>query len=235
MASYLQFYQTYLSPVIRYGVPLLVILGLWVALHRAGLIHKARATGILVTGVLLGWWAAADLVARSGLYAAHWDLMRPLCWAVAIAWLVPLTRSRLVGAALDAIPAWWLVALQVYRAAGGFVWLAVWASGRLPDAVGLTLGIGDTLTGVLAVVAAIWISSGARGGRRVGIAWNAFGLLDFATGFIIALFVPYGLAYPAVMIPAFLAPLSLDLHVLSIMQLRRSLQREPRTAPVLAR
>jgi hypothetical protein len=49
------------------------------------------------------------------------------------------------------------------------------------------------------------------------------------------LFVPYGLAYPAVMIPAFLAPLSLDLHVLSIMQLRRSLQREPRTAPVLAR
>jgi hypothetical protein len=233
--AYLQFYQTYLSPITRYGVLLLALLGLWVALHRAGLIPKARATGIVVTGVLLAWWAAADVAARSGFYAAHWDVMRPLCWAVAIAWLLPLARAQSIGAALDAVPAWWLVALQAYRAGGGIVWLTVWASGRLPNVIGLTVGIGDSLTGVLAVVAAIWIYSGMRGGRIAGIAWNAFGLVDFATGFVIASFVPYSLAYPAVMIPAFMAPLSLDFHVLSIVQLARSQPREPRSALLLAR
>jgi hypothetical protein len=43
--------------------------------------------------------------------------------------------------------------------------------------------------------------------------------LDFAAGFIIASLLPYNLAYPAVMIPAFLAPLSLDFHGLSLRQL----------------
>jgi hypothetical protein len=104
----------------------------------------------------------------------------------------------------------------------------------LPTAFALTVGIGDCLTGILAVAAALYLHSGAQGGRAAGIAWNAFGILDFATGFVLASFFPYALAYPAVMIPAFSAPLSLDLHVLSLRQLTRGTRRESPPAAVLA-
>jgi hypothetical protein len=73
---------------------------------------------------------------------------------------------------------------------------------------------------------ATWVYFGARGWRIAGIAWNVFGLLDFLNGFVLASFVPYNFAYPGVMIPAFLAPLSVDLHGLSIRQLMRVMGRE---------
>lgn len=234
MLAALQFYQTAISPFVRNGVPILVILGLWYGLSRAGLTPKAWAIGVVTTALLLAWWATIDQLAQSGFYAAHWSVMRPLCWAIAIAWLVPLMRSASIGAALDAIPPWWLIGLQCYRAGGGLVWLAGWGSGRLPAAFALPAGIGDCLVGLFAVTVATWIYLGARGWRIAGIAWNVFGLLDFLNGFVLASFVPYNFAYPGVMIPAFLAPLSVDLHGLSIRQLRRVMGRESRPVAALA-
>jgi hypothetical protein len=70
--------------------PLLAILILWIGLVRAGLSPKARTTGLLVTGLLLVWWVASDLVGRSG--TQHWDVMRPVGWMIAILWLIPLMR-----------------------------------------------------------------------------------------------------------------------------------------------
>jgi hypothetical protein len=55
-----------------------------------------------------------------------------------------------------------------------------------------------------------------------GISW---GLADFAIGFCIGTFVLFGLTYPAVMVPAFLAPLSVVFHGPSIWQISN-------TAPV---
>jgi hypothetical protein len=230
----LAFYQTFVSPVVRLGLPLLAILGLWVGLRRAGLTPPARMTGIVATGLLLVWWLTVDQVCRSGFYASHWNVMRPLCWGVAIAWLVPLTRAERIGPALDAIPPWWFIGLQAYRAGGGLVWLAAWAAGRLPSTFGLAVGIRDVLVGFFAVATAVWVYSGVRGGRIAGIAWNVFGILDFANGFVLASFLPYNLAYPAVMIPAFSAPLSLAVHGLSLRQLARASRQESRPAAVLA-
>ena len=62
----------------------------------------------------------------------------------------------------------------------------------------------------------------------MGIAWNVYGIFDFALGFVLASFIPYNIAYPGVMIPAFLAPMSLDMHGLSLRQLARALRRENR-------
>jgi hypothetical protein len=232
MIAALQFYQAYVSPFIRNGVPILAIMGLWVALRRAGLTPKARMTGIITTGLLLVWWVTIDQLARSGFYASYWSVMRPLCWAIAIAWLIPLTRSESIGVALEAIPPWWLIGLQFYRAGGGLTWFAALAAGRLPAGFALPAGIGDSLVGIFAVAVAVWVYSGARGGRAAGIAWNVFGLLDFAGGFVLASFLPYNFAYPGVMIPAFLAPLSLDLHALSLRQLMRAIKRAKRPAAV---
>jgi len=30
--------------------------------------------------------------------------MRPVCWMIAILWVIPLTRSATIGGALDALP-----------------------------------------------------------------------------------------------------------------------------------
>lgn len=232
LAQFVQGYQIYISPVVRIGMPIIAVVGLWVALRRAGLTPKARMIGIVITGVLAVWYVTMDLLGRSGFLAANWTFMRPLGWAIATLWLVPLTRSQVIGAALDAIPSWWLVVLQVYRTGGGLVWLAAWQTGRVPN--GLWSGIGDVMVGILAVATAAWIASGVRGGRTAGIAWNMFGVLDFAGGFVVAFFVPYNLAYPGVMIPAMLAPLSLDFHGLSLRQLLRAPARQsrPSQAPV---
>jgi len=234
MQAAFQLYQAYFSPLVRYGLPILAMLGLWVGLRRAGLTRKARMTGIVATGLLLVWWLTMDALGRAGFFAPNWSFMRPLCWAIAIAWLVLLTRSESIGAALDAVPPWWLPGVQFYRAGGGFTWLAIWSAGRLPTAFALTAGIGDCLTGIFAVVTAIAVYSGARSSRVAGIAWNLFGILDFATGFVLASFFPYTLPYPAVMIPAFAAPLSLVLHGLSLRQLLRGTRRESPPAAVLA-
>jgi hypothetical protein len=226
MAAFAQFYVSYVGPLVRYGILLFAVLLLWFGLWRAGLASRARATGLVITALLLVWWMATDQLGRSGFYPPNWAVMRAVGWIVAIACLIPLLRSQTIGAALDAIPAWWLVAVQVYRFGGGIVWLTQWSAGRLPDAFGLTVGIGDCLVGVVAVIAAIWVCSGSRGGRVIAVAWNVFGVLDFATAFIFGSFFPYTVPYPAVMIPAFFAPLSLIFHGLSLRQLARAIKRE---------
>jgi hypothetical protein len=232
MIDVLQFYQTNVGPVARF-FPILPILILWIGLVRAGFSPKARMTGLVVTGLLLVWWVATDQLARSGLYTQHWDVMRPVCWIIAILWTIPLMRSATIGSALDALPLWLLTLVQVYRAGGGLAWFGLMAAGKIPASFGLVVGTGDTLVGVLAVVTGVYLYSGARGGRVLAIAWNVLGLLDFAIANTVQTFIPYSLAYPAVMIPAFFAPLSVDVHALSLRQLIRSIKRE-RPTPTLA-
>jgi hypothetical protein len=234
MIGVLQFYQIYISPVMRFVPPVVGILILWIGLVRAGFSSKARTTGLLVTVLLLAWWVASDLLGRSGLYTQHWDVTRPIGWTIAILCVIPLMRSATIAAALDALPLWLLPAAQVYRVGGGLVWFGLVASGRMP-ATGLVPGIADTLVGILALVIGVYLYSGARGGRILAIAWNVLGLLDFAVGFIIgSFFVPVSVPYPAVIIPAFMAPFSLDLHALSLRQLIRAGKREQQPTPTLA-
>jgi hypothetical protein len=72
-------------------------------------------------------------------------LMIPLMIAAAGLWL-----SGAIASLVSAIPLRWLVAAQVYRIGGG-IFLVLWADGRLPWQFALPAGIGDVMTGVLAV------------------------------------------------------------------------------------
>ena len=88
-----------------------------------------------------------------------------------------LLRSSRVAALLDAIPASWLVGLQVYRVFGG-AFLVNWARGAMPAIFAAPAGVGDVAVGLLALPAALYVATGSRIGRWVGIAWNVLGLLD---------------------------------------------------------
>jgi hypothetical protein len=124
-----------------------------------------------------------------------------------------------------------LAAIQVLRLVGG-AFLVLLAAGRLPPGFALPAGIGDVLVGVLApfVAYALWRWPERR---ALGIAFNALGLLDLVVA------IPVGLLHapgrlqlivtnpdtgilgllPMALIPTFVVPLALVLHIASIRQL----------------
>jgi len=145
-----------------------------------------------------------------------------------------LLFSKRMGQVLDAMPASWLIALQLYRVFGG-VFLVGWARNVIPGVFALPAGIGDVITGLLVVPIAISVAADTPESRRAAIGWNVFGLLDFAVAISIALMIAPGPlqliapsipnttagVYPNVMIPVFAVPSSILLHALSLRQLRR--------------
>jgi hypothetical protein len=107
--------------------------------------------------------------------------------------------------------------------------------GALPVVFGVPAGIGDTLTGLFAVPAAVALATGTAQGRSAAIAWNILGLADFAVAITLGAITspgPFQLIvpdvpsigagiYPGVLTPAFVVPSSILLHALSLRQLRR--------------
>ena len=216
----------------------LVALGLWLGLEGSELTPGQRRTtwlAIMIPYTL--WFAVVWSAAINGVFRTGTSSL-PL---VPLAILLPvmigaplLLLSKRMGQVLDAIPAAWLVALQLYRVFGSWALIA-WLHGALPGVFALPAGMGDVLTGLFAIPAAIAVATGTAQGRKVAIMWNIFGLADFAVGITIGfitspgplqLIVPsvpsIGVgAYPDVLTPAFVVPSSILLHALSLRQLFR--------------
>jgi len=232
--------------VLRLAIVGVILFGLWRALPRTSLpAQTQRITWAITAIVLLAWQAvvwwlalAAAFQPRPGVPALPLAIVLPLLVGLPI-----LLRSRTVGAILDATPASWLVGLQVYRIFGA-VFLVAWAAGDLPTIFAWPAGLGDTIVGLLALPAAVYVASGTRAGRLFGISWNLLGLLDLVDAVAIgALTAPGPLQrivpdhvstlalYPLVMIPAYAVPLSMLLHALSLRQLVR-LGRRPASGRV---
>jgi len=185
------------------------------------------------------WTAVAWSAAIGGAFRTGAGLpLLPLAIFLPVILGTPLLLlSKRVGQVLDAMPASWLVALQLYRIFGSWA-LAAGLGGTLPALFGVPAGIGDVLTGLLAVPAAIAVATGTGQGRRAAIAWNILGLVDFVVAVTLGAITSPGPlqlivpdvpsigagAYPGVLTPAFAVPASVLLHVLSLRQLsRRSL------------
>src|SRR5437588_7329507 len=215
---------------VRLMVNALIALGLWLGLERTDLTAEQRRTtwlAIMVPFTLwaaLAWTAAINGVFRTGVSPLP---LLPLAFFLPVIIGAPLLLlSKRVGQLLDAMPVTWLVALQLYRVFGSWA-LAAWLHGVLPGVFAVPAGTGDVLTGLFAVPAAIAVATGTAQGRRAAIAWNIFGLADFAVaitlGMITApgrfqLIVPNVLnsagagVYPDVLTPAFVVPCSILLH-----------------------
>src|SRR5262245_66510330 len=90
--------------------------------------------------------------------------------------LTLLTRSQTIAAAVDAAPLWWLIAYQVFRVNGGVIFLPLWSYGFLPGFFALPAGIGDTLTGLFAIVAVVALWRDAPLARPLAYSVYLFGL-----------------------------------------------------------
>ena len=235
----------------RVSIHVMIALGLWLGLERTELTPTQRRNAWLAVMIpytlwlALIWGAAINGVFRASIGPVP---LTPLAIFLPVIIGAPLLlRSRRIGQVLDAMPASWLVGLQVYRVLGS-AFLVGWALGAVPGIFALPAGIGDVITGLLALPAAIAVAAGTIEGRRAAIAWNVFGLLDFTVAVGIGLATSPGPlqlivpavanaqlgTYPTVMIPAFAVPSSILLHALSLRQLYRRTRRVETAAPVEA-
>jgi len=222
----------------RVAIHVLIALGLWLGLERTELTPAQRRNtwlGVMIPFTLwlaLIWGSAINGVFRVGV--APFPLLPFAIFLPVIIGAPIVLLSKRMAQVLDAMPASWLIALQVYRVLGS-AFLIGWARGLVPGIFALPAGIGDVMTGLLAVPVAISLATGTLDARKAAVAWNVFGLLDFAIAVSIALMIAPGPLqvivpsipnatsgiYPTAMIPAFAVPSSILLHVLSLRQLRR--------------
>jgi hypothetical protein len=215
-----------------------IAVGLWLGLESTDLTPGQRRTtwlAVMIPDTL--WFAVAWSAAINGVFRTGTSPLPLLPLAIFLPVTIGallLLLSKRVGQVLDAMPATWLVALQLYRVFGSWA-LAAWLHGGLLGVFALPAGMGDVLTGLFAVPAAIAVASGTDQGRKAAIAWNIFGLADFAVAITLGMITSPGRfqlivpsvpsigagAYPDVLTPAFVVPSSILLHALSLRQLIR--------------
>ena len=141
---------------------------------------------------------------------------------------VPQFRERVLR-----IPLPVLIAANIGRVLGMF-FLILYAVGRLPAPFAPSAGWGDVITGALALPLAALAASGSV--RPIWIAlWNAFGMLDLIVAVTLGVLSVPGtplnllavgpsaktlLTLPWVLVPTFLVPAYLLMHVLIFQKLR---------------
>jgi hypothetical protein len=232
--------QTTAHQLIAHGV---IAVGLWLGLENTDLTPgQRRATWLAVMIPYTLWFALAWSAAIDGAFRTDASSLPVLPLAIFLPVVIGaplLLSSKRIGQILDAMPASWLVALQLYRIFGSWA-LVAWLHGSLPGVFALPAGTGDTLTGLFAVPAAIAVATGTARGRRAAVIWNIFGLADFVVEITLGMITTPGPlqlivpsvssigagAYPGVLTPAFVVPSSILLHLLSLRQLRRRGQAE---------
>jgi len=221
-----------------------MLFGVYRALSRAGLPVRDRSrTFWSISALLVTWFFAALLLSWSGFYQGSpfriptipVGLLIPIAAGVVLFWRWPLLR-RIV----EAVPQSWIVSVQAYRVEG-LIFLTLYAGGWLPSAFAWPAGVGDVIVGLLAPVVGVAYLRGVRGSTGSLWAWNLLGIADLVvavtTGFLtspsplqlLALDRPNELvtSFPLAMIPVFLVPLSVLLHLASWQKLRQ-IRRETR-------
>jgi hypothetical protein len=191
----------------------------------------------LAAAGVVAWGALVLMLAREGVFATDAGTTTPLIAlgiAVPIGAGVALLQLPGVRGAIDRIPLQWLVGVQVYRVLGG-LFLIAYARDEMPGEFALPAGIGDIAVGLTALAVAYLVATrGAERARTAVLAWCAFGIADLVvavgTGFLSSPSIMQQLAldgpntaitrYPFVLIPTFLVPISIWLHVCVIARLR---------------
>jgi hypothetical protein len=227
----------------------LIVLGV----HRAALRNHASSAeaGALagkVAAAIVGWLALVAVVAALGVLT-RFDARPPrmmILVAVPVAIMALVARSNRVRELLAAIPRTWLVGVQSMRVVVELGLHGLFALGLLPVHLTYTGRNFDIVVGLTAPIVALGIRRGIVGDKAL-LVWNALSLLVLANivGMAITtlpgpLHLPWpGVSnvvlatWPFVWLPAFLVPVALFGHVLSLRQLRSS--PTVRRAPVAPR
>jgi hypothetical protein len=211
-----------------------ILFGLRNALAKAAWSKHERAAAFRFSAVILiGWFLLAFVLGLAGAYQAAPDRIPTIQYGIFIpfligAWLI--WRSPGVGRIIDAVPQSWIVGVQLYRALGA-IFLILYATDNMPGLFAWPAGVGDITVGLLAPVVALAYARDARQNAGRVTAWNVLGILDLVvaitTGFITSPSTLFSYEppneliaiFPLVLIPVYLVPLSLLLHLASLAKL----------------
>jgi hypothetical protein len=234
---------TFLEPVLILtilAIPSLALRGAYRALLESGKSGASIRRSMLLLGVLLfGWLAVAVFLACLGTFRSAIGQPFP---SIGLAILGPIVlgslfmrKSETVQEINETVPQSRLIGFQAYRIVG-VVFLILLAGGLLPAIFALPAGYGDLLVGLSAIALAYRLAyrSQTNSGRLIAL-WNWCGIFDLViavgTGFLTAptrfqIFsheAPNFLigTFPLVMIPIYLVPISILLHLASLSKLRR--------------
>ncbi len=231
-------YLSYVILAANVAIVAAVLLGLNAALQRAFWSERECKWAVqIATVTLVAWFVVPVLLAPSEAYRAvpdrlptiQFGLFAPILVGAILIW-----RSALVARVIDAVPQHWIVVVEFYRVLG-VIFLVLYASSQLPGWFALPAGIGDVAVGLSApLVARAYSGDPRRHGVSV-LVWNLFGLADLivavAMGLLtspsplqlLALDRPNELltAFPLVLVPTFMVPLSVLLHLASLTKLAR--------------
>ena len=229
-----------------------VAAGVWAALAaglgRLGLPAGSVRRRVAAAGAVLGGWLLLD----AGLAAAHVFQAR----THGVPWIgagvaVPIVAGyrayafspgvRRLVAAIPLSTLLWVHAPRVL----GVTFLVLAAEHRLPWVFALPAGIGDILIGLAAPAAARSWKAAGPSARRVVAVFSAAGLLDFVgaigTGFLSApsplqVLHPHPSTFlmsvlPMVLVPTFLVPLYVLLHVAALGRLAFGASRRLQGSP----
>lgn len=205
------------------------------AAQRAPLGARARLAAPAITAAFLGaWFAVADVVAdQTNFPLAEASRLLPLALLVVLAPLAAavgaLHASRTMRAINAAMPATWLIRLQLYRLAG-VVFLLFLAVHAVPAPFAITAAVGDMLTGALALPVAGLVERRGEAAFGWARAWNVLGILDLVVVPTVALLSGARVIthYPLGTIALFIGPpLGIVTHLYSLRNLSASRERAP--------
>jgi hypothetical protein len=220
------------------GVIAVILFGLRSALRNAGWGAYERAATVRAAAItLIGWFLLTIALTSIDAYRGSAERIPTIQYGIFVPILVGgllIWRSPRVARIIDAVPQHWLIGVQLYRALGA-IFLILYATGKLPGLFAWPAGLGDVLVGVIAPVVAVSYARSPRMNADLVFAWNLFGLADLViavtTGFLtspsvfqlFAFDLPNELVsrFPLVLVPVFLVPVSVLLHLASLTKLRR--------------
>ncbi len=194
---------------------------------------STRAATRFLVGVTGVWFLAAVISGLADLFVRYPEKPYVLVFVLGpiLFYTLAYRASERVRHALDAIPLWIITIAHTWRFVGlGFV---VGATIRvLPVQFGYPEGWGDLIAASLSIPLALALRRGEHSARmrKLFIAWNVFGLIDMLSAITLGvLYSPAPFAvlrtglstelmttFPISLIPTFLVPLFILMHMLSL-------------------
>lgn len=218
--------------VVVVGTTVAVVIALFMIMWRERQSDRDGAVALASGGVLASWTALVTVLAMRGVFLSPGSRSVPpvgialVCVLVGIGAALSMSESlrRLLTSQQS------VIRLNVWRVIG-VVFLLLLASGEVPAAWALPTAIGDIIVGLTAFWVASQLDSPA--GRRRAIIFNLFGLADLVVAIGLGVMTSPGLLnvlrtspttelmtrFPMVLVPTFLVPLAIMLHVVSLWQL----------------
>lgn len=202
-------------------------------------LHGGRPLQTPAVWAVLGLWAAgiATLARNDALRADPGALPLPVAVAVMVPPLIYLAAYR----ALPGLRAWvqgldmvWVIGVQCFRVIG-VTFLFLWALGHLPTIFAMVAGLGDVAVGLSALGVTLATLRRTDGWQAKASLLTLMGLLDFVAAFATATLTAQGFPlqfageplpvlmqkWPLAMIPGFLVPTFIILHLMAWQKLRQ--------------